>query len=170
MLQRDVLIALGSNIAPKLDHLKNAVAAFNQHEAVVVKAISPIYETVPKGYLDQEDFLNMVIHIQTDLDEDNLLVFCQSIEQDQKRVRTIKNGPRTIDVDILLIDEEIIDTPDLQVPHPRMHERAFVLCPAADIVGTWQVPIVGQSVANLRDQLPQAERDDVRISGFTLDL
>jgi 2-amino-4-hydroxy-6-hydroxymethyldihydropteridine diphosphokinase len=112
----------------------------------------------------------MVIHIQTDLDEDNLLVFCQSIEQDQKRVRTIKNGPRTIDVDILLIDEEIIDTPDLQVPHPRMHERAFVLCPAADIVGTWQVPIIGQSVANLRDQLPQAERDDVRISGFTLDL
>lgn len=170
MLQRDVLIALGSNIAPKLDHLKNAVAAFNQHEAVVVKAISPIYETVPKGYLDQEDFLNMVIHIQTDLDEDNLLVFCQSIEQDQKRVRTIKNGPRTIDVDILLIDEEIIDTPNLQVPHPRMHERAFVLCPAADIVGSWQVPIIGQSVTNLRDQLPQAERDDVRISEFTLDL
>ncbi len=169
-MQSDVLIALGSNIAPKLDHLKNAVAAFNQHEAVVVKAISPIYETVPKGYLDQEDFLNMVIHIQTDLDEDNLLVFCQSIEQDQKRVRTIKNGPRTIDVDILLIDEEIIDTPDLLVPHPRMHERAFDLCPAADIVGTWQVPIIGQSVANLRDQLPQAERDDVRIAGFTLDL
>ncbi|MGY0836478.1 2-amino-4-hydroxy-6-hydroxymethyldihydropteridine diphosphokinase [Aerococcus urinaeequi] len=167
-MQRDILIALGSNIAPKLDHLKNAVAAFKQHESMVVKSISPIYETVPKGYLDQEDFLNMVIHIQTDLDEDSLLVFCQKIEQDQKRVRTIKNGPRTIDVDILLIDEEIIDTPDLQVPHPRMHERAFVLCPAADIVGSWQVPILGQSVVSLRDQLPQAERDDVRISGFRL--
>lgn len=169
-MQSDVLIALGSNIQPRLDHLKNAVTAFKQNEGIKVVATSPIYETVPKGYLDQEDFLNMVVHIQTELSAADLLAFCQSIEQDQKRVRTIKNGPRTIDVDILLIDEEIIDTPDLLVPHPRMHERAFVLCPAADIVGTWQVPIIGQSVANLRDQLPQAERDDVRIAGFTLDL
>lgn len=112
----------------------------------------------------------MVVHIQTDLTAADLLAFCQSIEQDQKRVRTIKNGPRTIDVDILLINEEIIDTSDLLVPHPRMHERAFVLCPAADIVGSWQVPILGQTVASLRDQLPQAEKDDVRISGLSLDL
>ena len=112
----------------------------------------------------------MVVHIQTDLSAAELLAFCQSIEQNQKRVRTIKNGPRTIDVDILLIDEKVIDRTDLQVPHPRMHERAFVLCPAADIVGSWQVPILGQTVASLRDLLPQAEKDDVRISGFSLDL
>lgn len=166
---QDVLIALGSNIAPKLDHLKNAVAAFNQNEAVEVIKTSPIYETVPKGYLDQEDFLNMVIHIQTNLDKNDLLAFCQSIEQDQKRVRTIKNGPRTIDVDILLIDETVVDQDDLQVPHPRMHERAFVLCPAADIVGQWQVAGTNQTVAALRDQLPQAEKDDVRISGLSLE-
>lgn len=73
-------------------------------------------------------------------------------------------------MDILLIDEKVIDTNDLQVPHPRMHERAFVLCPAADIVGSWQVPILGQTVVSLRDQLPQAEKDDARISGFSLDL
>ena len=169
-MQSNVLIALGSNIKPRLGHLKNAVAAFKENEAIKVVVTSPIYETVPKGYLDQEDFLNMVVHIQTDLSAADLLAFCQSIEQDQKRVRTIKNGPRTIDVDILLIDEKVIDTNDLQVPHPRMHERAFVLCPAADIVGSWQVPILGQTVASLRDQLPQAEKDDVRISGFSLDL
>lgn len=169
-MQSDVLIALGSNIQPRLDHLKNAVTAFEQNEGIKVVATSPIYETVPKGYLDQEDFLNMVMHVQTDLTAADLLAFCQSIEQDQKRVRTIKNGPRTIDVDILLIDEEIIDTSDLLVPHPRMHERAFVLCPAADIVGSWQVPILGQTVSALRDALPQAEKDDVRISGFSLDL
>lgn len=169
-MQLDVLIALGSNIQPRLDHLKNAVTAFKLNEGIKVVATSPIYETVPKGYLDQEDFLNMVMHVQTDLTAADLLAFCQSIEQDQKRVRTIKNGPRTIDVDILLIDEEIIDTSDLLVPHPRMHERAFVLCPAADIVGSWQVPILGQTVASLCDQLPQAEKDDVRISGFSLDL
>lgn len=169
-MQSNVLIALGSNIKPRLGHLKNAVAAFKQNEEIKVVATSPIYETVPKGYLDQEDFLNMVMHVQTDLTAADLLAFCQSIEQDQKRVRTIKNGPRTIDVDILLINEEIIDTSDLLVPHPRMHERAFVLCPAADIVGSWQVPILGQTVASLRDQLPQAEKDDVRISGFSLDL
>lgn len=169
-MQSDVLIALGSNIQPRLDHLKNAVTAFKQNEGIKVVATSPIYETVPKGYLDQADFLNMVMHVQTDLTAADLLAFCQSIEQNQKRVRTIKNGPRTIDVDILLIDEEIIDTSDLLVPHPRMHERAFVLCPAADIVGSWQVPILEQTVASLRDQLPQAEKDDVQISGFSLDL
>ncbi|MFW3332936.1 2-amino-4-hydroxy-6-hydroxymethyldihydropteridine diphosphokinase [Aerococcus viridans] len=169
-MQLDVLIALGSNIQPRLDHLKNAVTAFKQNEEIKVVATSPIYETVPKGYLDQEDFLNMVMHVQTDLTAADILAFCQSIEQDQKRVRTIKNGPRTIDVDILLINEEIIDTSDLLVPHPRMHERAFVLCPAADIVGSWQVPILGQTVVSLRNQLPQAEKDDVRISRFSLDL
>jgi len=169
-MQSNVLIALGSNIKPRLGHLKNAVTAFKENEAIKVVATSPIYETVPKGYLDQADFLNMVMHIQTDLSAADLLAFCQSIEQNQKRVRTIKNGPRTIDVDILLLDEKVIDTNDLQVPHPRMHERAFVLCPAADIVGSWQVPILGQTVASLRDLLPQAEKDDVRISGFSLDL
>ncbi|MFW3624949.1 2-amino-4-hydroxy-6-hydroxymethyldihydropteridine diphosphokinase [Aerococcus viridans] len=169
-MQSDVLIALGSNIQPRLDHLKNAVTAFKQNEGIKVVATSPIYETVPKGYLDQEDFLNMVMHVQTDLTAADLLAFCQSIEQDQKRVRTIKNGPRTIDVDILLINEEIIDTSDLLVPHPRMHERAFVLCPAADIVGSWQVPGLNKTVSALRDALPQAEKDDVRISGFSLDL
>lgn len=169
-MQSDVLIALGSNIQPRLDHLKNAVTAFKQNEGIKVVATSPIYETVPKGYLDQEDFLNMVVHIQTELSAADLLAFCQSIEQDQKRVRTIKNGPRTIDVDILLIDEEIIDTSDLLVPHPRMHERAFVLCPAADIVGQWQVPHLNKTVSALRDALPQAEKDDVQISGLSLDL
>ena len=169
-MQSDVLIALGSNIQPRLDHLKNAVTAFKQNEGIKVVATSPIYETVPKGYLDQEDFLNMVMHVQTDLTAADLLAFCQSIEQDQKRVRTIKNGPRTIDVDILLLDEKVIDTTDLKVPHPRMHERAFVLCPAADIVGQWQVPHLNKTVSTLRDALPQAEKDDVRISEFSLDL
>lgn len=111
----------------------------------------------------------MVVHIQTDLSAADLLAFCQSIEQDQKRVRTIKNGPRTIDVDILLIDEKVIDTTDLQVPHPRMHERAFVLCPAADIVDQWQVPHLNKTVSTLRDALPQAEKDDVRVAGLSLE-
>src|SRR5699024_10641591 len=169
-MQSDVLIALGSNIQPRLDHLKNAVTAFKQNEGIKVVATSPIYETVPKGYLDQEDFLNMVMHVQTDLTAADLLAFCQSIEQDQKRVRTIKNGPRTIDVDILLLDEKVIDTTDLKVPRPRMHEQAYVLCPAADIVGQCQVPHLNKTVSTLRDALPQAEKDDVRISGFSLDL
>ncbi|MEY8370859.1 2-amino-4-hydroxy-6-hydroxymethyldihydropteridine diphosphokinase [Aerococcaceae bacterium 50-4] len=167
-MQEEVLIALGSNIEPKLDHLKDAVVAFNHHKSVNLVATSPIYETVPKGYLDQEDFLNMVIHIQSDLSADELLDFCQSIEQDQKRVRTIKNGPRTIDVDILLIGEEVIDQADLQVPHPRMQERAFVLCPAADIVGNWRVAGMNKTIGELKDALPDAEKADVRVSGFTL--
>ena len=72
-MQSDVLIALGSNIQPRLDHLKNAVTAFKQNEGIKVVATSPIYETVPKGYLDQEDFLNMVMHVQTDLTAADLL-------------------------------------------------------------------------------------------------
>lgn len=169
-MTKQVLIALGANIEPRLDHLKNAVMAFYNQDDFVVKSLSPVYETVPKGYADQDDFLNMVIWVETNLQAEAILAFCQSIEKQEKRVRLIKNGPRTIDVDILLIGESVIDTADLQVPHPRMHERGFVLFPANDIASTWQVPGLNKSIADLRDQLPQAEKDDVRLSGLELDI
>ncbi|RPA60498.1 2-amino-4-hydroxy-6-hydroxymethyldihydropteridine diphosphokinase [Aerococcus agrisoli] len=159
------LIALGSNIEPKVDHLRNAIQAFKAAEGIQVTAVSSVYETVPRGYADQDNFYNMVLQIETDLDPETLLAFCQSIETMEKRVRLFKNGPRTIDVDILLVDDLTLTDPDLLVPHPRMHERGFVLIPTAEIAGDWEVPgFEGATIADLTAALPQVERDDVRIS------
>ncbi len=168
-MNHQVLIALGSNLEPRVDHLTHAISAIKKAENIELIATSPIYETVPKGYADQGDFLNMVIKIQTTLSPDVLLDFCQSIEVMENRVRTIKNGPRTIDVDILLIDQVQINQADLQIPHPRMHERAFVLFPASDIAADWLVPGLGANIDTLKEDLADAEKADVRIANLQLE-
>lgn len=169
IMVHQALIALGSNIEPKVDHLRNAIQAFRNQDNIQVTAVSSVYETVPRGYADQDNFYNMVLQIETDLAPQTLLAFCQSIETMEKRVRLFKNGPRTIDVDILLIDELTLTYPDLLVPHPRMHERGFVLIPTAEIAGDWVVPgFNGATITDLNANLPQVERDDVRISDAKL--
>lgn len=97
-----------------------------------------MYETAPVGYVDQPPFLNQVIAVRTTLDAPSLLHILLDIERALGRVRTIRNGPRTIDMDILLFGDAVIDLPDLKVPHPRMLERRFVLEPLAEIAPEWK--------------------------------
>jgi len=125
-------IGLGSNMGDRRALIQRAIAIFRLQVDEQVK-VSSFYETDPVGYLDQELFLNCVIAVQTELDPFALLEVCQSIESDLQRVRTIHWGPRTIDCDLILYGDLIMDTDKLTIPHPRYRERAFVLAPLMEV-------------------------------------
>lgn len=126
-------LSLGSNMGDRFEMLRQAVAQLVEHPAVTVTRISSLYETDPVGYTDQEPFLNMVVQLETELTALALLDVCQKIEQNLNRKRLVRWGPRTIDLDILLYNQDRIETARLTVPHPRMNERAFVLIPLLEI-------------------------------------
>lgn len=126
---RRVLLGLGSNLGDRIAHLRTAVTALGDE----VVATSDVFETAPVGGPDQEPFLNMVVALRTAVGARALLVRGQALEADAARERTVRWGPRTLDVDILWIDGERHAEPGLQVPHPRMAERAFVMVPLADV-------------------------------------
>lgn len=155
-------IALGSNISPRSDYLYRAIDRLNEHEGIQVLQRSSIYETVPVGYTEQSDFLNMVIHVETSLGAHDLLSYCQSIEQTLGRERLVKWGPRTIDLDILLYNQENVESEQLIVPHPRIQERAFVLVPLNEIDQELNVPHMQQSVKQLLSVLADEEIEGVR--------
>ncbi len=129
----DAYIALGSNMGDKEEYIKEAIRELINSGHIELISKGGLYETEPVGYDDQPYFYNTVIEVMTDLTPIELLDLTQSIENKLHRVRTIKNGPRTIDLDILLYDDLEMDTERLIIPHPRMYERAFVLCPLKDI-------------------------------------
>lgn len=126
-------LGLGSNIGDRESQLNDAIKILNEYDGINVSNISSIYETAPVGYTEQPNFLNLCVEIQTTLTVLQLLECCLKIEECLHRVRKERWGPRTLDVDILLYGEEMIDLPNLSVPHPRMNERAFVLIPLNDI-------------------------------------
>ncbi len=125
-------IALGSNLGDRVSYIMSAVASLQEKGASVLKQ-STIIETDPVGGPPQPKFLNAVVKIETRLSPVELLNQCQAIEQKLGRVRSVINGPRTIDLDILLYDRLVLDTPRLTIPHPRMFERAFVLEPLKEM-------------------------------------
>lgn len=125
-------IGLGSSLGDRAGYIQSAVASLQEKGALVLKQ-STIIETDPVGGPPQDKFLNAVVKVETKLSPSELLSTCQAIERQLGRVREVPNGPRTIDLDILLYDRLTIDTPQLQIPHPRMFERAFVLEPLREI-------------------------------------
>ena len=127
-------MSLGSNMGDREENLRKAVRMLQDSGRISDIKASSIYETEPVGYADQDDFLNICISFYTDLEPLELLDLSQSVERELKRVRLIKNGPRTIDLDILLYGDEKIDHPRLKVPHERMFERAFVLIPLSELM------------------------------------
>ncbi|HUP72426.1 MAG TPA: 2-amino-4-hydroxy-6-hydroxymethyldihydropteridine diphosphokinase [Acidimicrobiales bacterium] len=121
-------LGLGSNLGDRRRHLRDAVAAIPN-----VVAISRVYETAPVGGPDQGAYLNIVVRLETESSPRELLEICREREAEARRVRTVRWGPRTLDVDVLWVDGQTVDEPDLIVPHPRMFERAFVLMPLRDV-------------------------------------
>lgn len=154
-------IALGSNIEPRFSYLKQAIEELDEVESINVLSKSDIYETVPVGYTEQANFLNMVIEVETDLRPLNLLEICQFVEQKLGRNREVRWGPRTIDLDILLYNNENMKTEKLIIPHPRMHERAFVLVPLQDVNPSIHIQHVNKSVSRSLDDLPTEEKRGV---------
>ncbi len=126
-------LGIGTNIGNRMENLQNAISSLNLLPLTEVSQVSNIYETDPVGYDNQGDFLNIVVEVETGLNSDNLLGSALGIEAGLGRIRTVKNGPRVIDVDLLLFGDESKETETLILPHPRMMERGFVLVPLSDI-------------------------------------
>jgi 2-amino-4-hydroxy-6-hydroxymethyldihydropteridine diphosphokinase len=135
---RRAYLGIGTNLGDRLAYLQLAVDALAATDGVRVVSASPVYETVPVGGPEQPDYLNAVVAVDTALTPRALLRLANAIEADAERVRTVRWGPRTLDVDVLLVGDEQVDEPDLVVPHPRMRERAFVIVPLADLDPAWR--------------------------------
>src|SRR6201998_2549774 len=150
-----VYIALGTNVGEREPNLLQALLLLPE-SGVHIRRVSSIYETEPVDYLDQEWFLNMVLEAQTELDPLDLLTAPPCMDARMGSRKAFAKGPRKIDLDILLYGNETIDTPELQVPHPRMLERKFVLIPLAEIASNLRHPSwksgVTSLLASLRDK------------------
>jgi 2-amino-4-hydroxy-6-hydroxymethyldihydropteridine diphosphokinase len=142
-----VYLGLGSNLGDRSAYLKKAVEEMQPD--VQVLCASAIYETAPWGFVDQEDFLNMVIEAETELSPPALLKKIKETEKHVGRQATFRNGPREIDIDILVYGDEEFKEDGLQIPHPRLHERVFMLVPLAELVPELRIPGQDQSVAEL---------------------
>jgi 2-amino-4-hydroxy-6-hydroxymethyldihydropteridine diphosphokinase len=147
---------MGSNLGDRAANLQTAIEALKP-EVHPLKC-SPVYETPPWGYSDQPQFLNQVIETETDLSAVALLEYLKKIEVQLGRQETFRFGPRLIDLDIIFYDNDVIDSPPLVIPHPRLAERGFVLMPLADLAPDFRHPILGDSVSDL---LSKVETDGI---------
>lgn len=148
-----VYLALGSNLGQRMDNLSQALKNISSEINILKR--SGVYETPPWGVTEQPRFYNQVIQGTTLLPPHALLDFLKKIERKMGRVKTIRFGPRMIDLDILLYGERIVSSRRLQIPHPRMHERAFVLVPLAEIEPSLSIPGQRQTVVELLNGLNQ---------------
>lgn len=160
-----VYLGLGSNLGDRVGHVQQALTMLQSHPQIKLLSTSSFYETEPVGFADQDWFVNAVVAIETDLTPNALLLHCQNIEEKLQRVRLIdnKNGPRTIDVDILFYDTLVMNTPDLVIPHPGFHERAYTLVPFLEINSRFLHPVLQKSVEQLHHDL--AEPEEVMLYG-----
>ncbi len=142
-----VYIALGTNLGDRLANLQTAIQMFSP--GVEVVAQSPVYQTPPWGYEKQPDFLNQVVFAETSLSPNDLLKFLKQIEVRIGRTPTFQFGPRVVDLDILFFDDWVVEFSGLQIPHPRLHERAFVLVPLNDLNPNLRHPVLGGSIQEL---------------------
>ena len=160
----EVALALGSNLGDSAAILQGAIDDLASVEGIGIIAVSPTYETDPVGGPEQDAYLNAVVIATTDLDPWALLAVTQSIEQHWHRVREVRWGPRTLDIDILAVDAETVDSDDLVIPHPRAHERGFVLVPWAEVAPDAQIPGHGR----VGDLVGQVDASGVRPASVVL--
>jgi 2-amino-4-hydroxy-6-hydroxymethyldihydropteridine diphosphokinase len=163
-------VALGANLGDPVATVCSAFAALAELPQTTLAAMSPLYRTAPVGITEQPEFINAAARLETELAPEALLDALLAIEQEFGRVRGERNGPRTLDLDILLYGDEVIDTPRLSLPHPRLHLRAFVLCPLADLAPTLPLPGRGTVAAWLPAVANQgAERLGIDVGKFLLE-
>ncbi|MCG6860463.1 MAG: 2-amino-4-hydroxy-6-hydroxymethyldihydropteridine diphosphokinase [Chromatiaceae bacterium] len=163
-------LGIGGNLGNVRATFSGAMSALKKSNGISITGVSPLYATPPVGGPEAQPlYLNAVIEIDTRLDAWELLTRLLDIETEFARVRTIRWGPRTLDLDLLLFGpaEYIDDPPDLIVPHPRLVDRTFVLEPLADLAPSLIVPGTGRSVEALRDALPASDRAGIRLVGTT---
>lgn len=144
-----IYLGLGSNVGDTKKNLSQAIEFLR--EKILIEEESSLYKTEPVGYAHQDWFMNMVIKGRTDLSPEDLLVFLKEIERKMKRKKTIVNGPRTIDIDILLYEDISLNKENLIIPHPRMTERNFVMVPLNEIAP--ELTIEGRTIATILKDL-----------------
>lgn len=147
------MIALGSNIGNSREYIDKAVNKLRKSTYISNVKQSDLIVTKPYGYTEQDDFLNGAVICRTIYSPHGLLRFMQSIENEAGRTREIHWGPRTLDMDLIFYDNEIINTPDLIVPHPDMHNRTFVLEPAIELAPNYRHPVLGKTLIQLLECL-----------------
>lgn len=147
-----VYLGLGSNMGDREKLLQSALDALHSPE-LQLKRVSSLYETEPIGFRDQGWFLNIAAEFETELFPKQLLHRMQKVELTLGRVRSVKNGPRTIDIDILLYGNAVIKSEELEIPHPRYRERRFTLAPLAELNPALRDPVTGQSMAEMLEAL-----------------
>ena len=157
MKEHTVYLALGSNLGDRLANLKQAIDSLTPQ--MEVKAKSSVYETPPWGYEDQPPFLNQTLKVQTYLQPEPLLKHIKRLETILGRQISFRNGPRLIDIDVLFYDDLVLNTPTLTIPHPRLHERGFVLLPLMDIAPDLVHPVTQKTV---RDMLASCNLGGIR--------
>lgn len=146
--ESEAYIALGANLGDREGTLIEALNRLNRHEGICIVRCSGVYETEPVGYIDQPQFLNMAAALRTTLTPESLLDVMLEIETGLGRTRDIRYGPRTVDLDLLWMEGQTVETPHLTLPHPRMLERAFVLYPLNDIVAQNEGSVLKHIVAS----------------------
>lgn len=158
MKRHHAYIGFGSNLGDRLNNCRNAIRALAALPPCSLLKISSFYETSPVGLVEQPAFINGVVLLETAEDAHWLLRQMLEIENTFGRIRTLKWGPRSIDLDLLFFDDQIINTPELSVPHPSLHERRFVLEPLNEVAPDFCHPSLGKSVADLRNDLKDGDQ------------
>lgn len=147
----EALIALGSNVGDREGHLRFAVERLGGLGRVT--GVSSWHETAPVGYLEQGLFLNGAVALETELGPEELMAALLGIEAERGRERRVANGPRTLDLDLLMYADRVMDVPGLTLPHPRMHERGFVLGPLVEVAPEAVHPVLGRRVKELWEEV-----------------
>ena len=149
MTEAQIYLGLGTNMGDRLENLRGALRLLSKDAGLRLLRCSQVYETEPWGGIEQPSFLNCVAESATSLDPEALLGLCKDVEETMGRVPGQRWGPRLIDVDILLYGSQVVDLPDLEIPHPRLHLRAFALVPLAELCPEKAHPVLNLSIAQL---------------------